>query len=239
MMDLCAKGVFKGDHHEYHNASMKIVLLGAPGSGKGTHALDISKNFNILHISTGNIFRDAVKNKTAVGIKAEDYMNRGELVQDDIVVQIVVERLRQPDCQNGFVLDGFPRTKNQAEIFEQVLKPLHFVLDIVMNLSCSEEIIVDRLTGRRVCKNCSRSFHIRNIPPKKEGLCDGCGGVLFQREDDSAATIQKRLKIYEEQTSPLIDFYKSRKLLWDVDAGLKRELTYQLIEKFLKNLKKS
>jgi len=193
---------------------MNIVLLGSPGVGKGTYAKRISKIYDIPQISTGDMFREAIKNKTEIGLKAKEYMNKGELVPDDVTIEIVNERLKQDDCKNGFMLDGFPRTIPQADALSDVID-----INKVLNFTASDEVIIDRLSGRRVCKSCGAIFHIRNIIPKTEGICDNCGGELYQRDDDKPESVKKRLDVYKKQTAPLIGYYKEKELLADIDAN--------------------
>jgi adenylate kinase len=199
---------------------MKIVLLGAPGAGKGTQGVVLSKNYNTPHISTGDILREAVKNGTALGMKAKSYMDKGELVPDEVVTGIVVERLAKEDARKGFILDGFPRTLNQAKDLDKELKTISSGIDMVLYFEIPEKIAIERLTGRRVCKKCGANYHIKNIPPKKEGVCDKCGSSLFQRPDDTIETVKNRLKVYEAQTSPLIDYYTKKGVLKKVSGAL-------------------
>jgi len=193
---------------------VNIVLLGSPGVGKGTYAGILSKKYNIPHISTGQLFRDAVKNKTELGKRVEEYINRGDLVPDEIVIQIVRERLEKDDCKNGFLLDGFPRTIPQAEALETFKR-----IDKVLNFVASEEEILNRLGGRRTCRKCGAIFHVKNIPPKVSGVCDNCGGELYQREDEKPEAIKKRMIEYSEKTKPLIDYYSKKGLLANIDAN--------------------
>lgn len=206
---------------------MRIILLGPPGAGKGTQAVDLSNKLNLVHISTGDIFREAIKNKTSLGEKAQGYMNRGELVPDQIVAEIVADRIQKNDCSTGFILDGFPRTDVQASLFDQILWDQKMSIDVVLNITCDEQLIISRLTGRRVCKDCGATYHVTNIPPIKEGICDHCQGVLFQREDDKKDTIINRLKVYNEQTASLIDFYKQKNILVSIDGSLPKEETFE------------
>lgn len=194
-------------------AKMKIILLGSPGVGKGTYAERISKIYNIPQISTGDMFRGAIKNKTEIGLKAKEYMDKGELVPDDVTIGIVDERLKQDDCKNGFMLDGFPRTIPQADALSDIV-----VIDKVLDFTASEEIIIDRLSGRRICKSCGAIFHIRNIIPKVEGVCDKCGGELYQRDDDKPEAVKKRLVVYKKQTEPLIEYYTKKGILRSINA---------------------
>lgn len=189
---------------------MRLLIMGAPGTGKGTYAEGIEKHFGIPHISTGEIFREAISQKTPLGVLAQSYIDDGHLVPDDVTVQIVKERVQQPDCQNGFVLDGFPRTLNQAEIFTQILNELNIQLDLVINLLADEELIIRRITNRRLCSKCGKGYNLITIPPKKPGICDDCGGALYQRKDDSEEVIRERLEVYQKQTKPLIDYYEAQ-----------------------------
>ena len=197
---------------------MNIILLGPPGAGKGTQAKFISEKYSIPHISTGDIFRKNIKEKTPLGINAKEYIDKGELVPDSITISIVEERIKEKDCKNGFLLDGFPRTVYQAEALDAVLEKMGSKIDYVINIASSEKEIIERLTGRRVCKVCGAGYHVTNIPPKKEGICDVCGGKLIQRDDDKLETIKNRLRVYESQTRPLIDYYTNTKILVSVDG---------------------
>lgn len=192
---------------------MRIILLGPPGAGKGTQAAMLVKEFAVPHISTGDMFRAAIKEGTEMGTKAKAYMDQGQLVPDEIVIGIVKDRLAQKDCQKGFILDGFPRTVPQADALQEALKDLGMALAAVVNLEVSEDELVTRLSGRRVCKNCGATYHIQFSPAKQEGVCDSCGGELYQRDDDQETTIRKRLEVYRNQTSPLIDYYAGTGLL--------------------------
>ena len=185
---------------------MRLILLGAPGAGKGTQAAQIEKEYNIPAISTGQIIREAIAAKTALGNKMKDFIDRGELVPDDIVVEMVKERIKKDDCKNGYILDGFPRTVSQAIVMEK----LPIEIDVALELEVDEDIIVDRLSGRRVCEKCGTTYHQRHNPPKQEGICDNCGSALETREDDVPEIIRHRLEVYHEQTQPLKEFYKER-----------------------------
>lgn len=198
---------------------MRVIFLGPPGAGKGTQAKKIIDKFNIPQIATGDILREAVKNETELGQEAQKYMSKGELVPDSIIMGIINDRFKEDDCQNGFLLDGFPRTENQAEELDKVLDGLDWNLDMVLCLKVYDEAIIERLTGRRVCKNCGTSFHIKFQPPAKEGICDKCGGELYQRKDDTEATIRNRLSVYHQQTSPLIAYYEKASLLKNIDGN--------------------
>ena len=197
---------------------LRAVLLGPPGAGKGTQAVKLVEKYEIPHISTGDIFRKNIKEGTELGKKAQEYMNAGALVPDELVVDLVKDRLQQDDCKNGFLLDGFPRTIFQAEKLDEFLSESNQKMDIVINLRVEKEALIKRLTGRRVCKDCGASYHIVNIPPKKEGVCDICGGELIQRKDDNIETVENRINVYEEQTAPLIGYYKEAGSLVDFDG---------------------
>lgn len=199
---------------------MRLVLLGPPGAGKGTQAGVLCKNYSLMHMSTGDLLREAVKNNTAEGVKAKSYMDKGELVPDKIVAGMITEKLKKENVSTGFILDGFPRTKNQAQILEAVLNDLNLPLDMVLYFDTSEETILKRLTGRRICRSCGKIFHITNIPPKKEGICDVCEGELYQRNDDKEETIKNRIEVYNKQTSELIDYYQQKKILSKVSGDL-------------------
>ena len=197
---------------------LRAVLLGPPVAGKGTQAVRLVEKYEIPHISTGDIFRKNIKEGTELGKKAQEYMNAGALVPDELVVDLVKDRLQQDDCKNGFLLDGFPRTIFQAEKLDEFLSESNLKMDIVINLKVEKEALIKRLTGRRVCKDCGASYHIVNIPPKKEGVCDICGGELIQRKDDNIETVENRINVYEEQTAPLIGYYKEAGSLVDFDG---------------------
>ena len=192
---------------------MKLILLGAPGAGKGTQADIIKKKLGIPTISTGNILRAAVKNGTPTGLQAKAYMDAGKLVPDEVIIGIINERLQEADCANGYILDGVPRTIAQAEAIET----MGIRIDKVLELQVEDSVIVERMSGRRVCEKCGASYHIVNIPPKKEGVCDVCGGALKQRKDDDPATVRDRLAVYHKETEPLKDFYEARGILKTVD----------------------
>ena len=198
---------------------MKIIMLGAPGAGKGTQAKKIAEKYGIPHISTGDIFRENIKNGTELGKKAQEYMNRGELVPDELVVEIATDRLLKDDCKEGFLLDGFPRTVFQAEKLDEFLQAHGQKLDVVIDIEVEKQELLTRLTGRRVCRKCGASYHIVNIPPKKEGICDICGGELFQRDDDTVETVENRIEVYKAQTMPLVDYYKKAGNLAEIDGS--------------------
>lgn len=192
---------------------MKLILLGAPGAGKGTQAEIISQKLGIPTISTGNILRAAVKNGTPVGLKAKEYMDAGKLVPDEVIIGVISERLAEADCQNGFILDGVPRTIPQAEALEKA----GISFDAVVSIEISDEEIVERMAGRRVCTACGAPYHVKNMPPKVEGVCDACGGKLEARADDKPEVVRDRLQVYHKETAPLKDFYAARNLLKTVD----------------------
>lgn len=215
---------------------MRLIFLGPPGAGKGTQAKVVSERFNIPHISTGDILREAVKTNSPVGRQAKSYMEKGELVPDEIVTKIVVERLKMPDTSNGFILDGFPRTKQQAVSLDEELKKIKKALDYVIYFNTSPQMSIARLSGRRVCRSCGANYHVVNIKPKKEGVCDLCGGELYQREDDKEKTVENRLKVYQLQTRDLIDYYKSKGILETVSGDLNVEEVFDELSKFFKNI---
>ncbi|MCQ2451773.1 MAG: adenylate kinase [Oscillospiraceae bacterium] len=200
---------------------MKLILLGAPGAGKGTQAEIISKKLNIPTISTGNILRAAVKNETPVGLKAKSYMDAGALVPDEVIIGIMQERLAEPDCAEGYILDGMPRTIAQAEALEAG----NVTIDVALSIEISDETIEARMTGRRTCTSCGATYHVVANPPKTEGVCDNCGAELTIRKDDQPETVKNRLKVYHQETEPLKDFYKSRGKLKLVDNQSTIELT--------------
>lgn len=216
---------------------LRVILLGPPGAGKGTQAVRIVDKFNVPHISTGDIFRDNIKKGTELGKKAKAYMDRGELVPDDLVIEIATTRLLEDDCKEGFLLDGFPRTIYQAEKLDAFLEKHGQKIDKVLNLDVKKDVLIERLTGRRVCKGCGASFHIKNMPPKKAGICDVCGGELFQRSDDTAATVANRIDVYNEQTLPLVEYYKKAGVLFDVDGSIDADPLFDKIRVELETCK--
>ncbi len=197
---------------------MKIIMLGAPGAGKGTQAKMIAEKFAIPHISTGDIFRANIKNGTELGKKAKEYMDKGQLVPDELTVEILLDRVANDDCKNGYVLDGFPRTIPQADVLDKELTKLGDKVDFAINVDVPDENIVRRMSGRRACLKCGATYHIEHIPPKQEGICDTCGSELVQRDDDKPETVQNRLTVYHEQTQPLIEYYDNKKILRTVDG---------------------
>ncbi len=201
---------------------VNLVLLGPPGAGKGTQAVGIAKKYDIPHISTGDIFRKNIKEKTALGQRAKAYMDKGELVPDELVIELVQDRLLQDDCKKGFLLDGFPRTVLQAESFDKFLESENMNLTKVINLDVEASELVKRLSGRRVCEACGASYHVQNIPTKVEGVCDECGGKVVQRADDTEETVLNRINVYDDSTKPLISYYEGKGNIVTLDgaAGL-------------------
>ena len=197
---------------------MKIIMLGAPGAGKGTQAKMIAEKFGIPHISTGDIFRANIKNGTELGKKAKEFMDKGQLVPDELTVEILLHRVANDDCKNGYVLDGFPRTIPQADVLDKELTKLGDKVDFAINVDVPDENIVRRMSGRRACLKCGATYHIEHIPPKTEGICDKCGSELVQRDDDKPETVQNRLSVYHEQTQPLIEYYDKKNILKSVDG---------------------
>jgi len=198
--------------------SVRVVLLGPPGAGKGTQAKWLQERFEACQVSTGDILRKAVAEQTPLGKQAAAYINRGALVPDSLIVDLVAERLKEKDCDKGFVLDGFPRTISQAESLEEILKKMRLALDCVLSVQVPHRVIVERLAGRRTCKGCGALYHLTLDPPSKEGVCDRCGGELYQRDDDREETITARLKVYEAQTAPLVNYYRERGMLREIDG---------------------
>ena len=208
---------------------MKIIMLGAPGAGKGTQAKKIAAKYEIPHISTGDIFRANIKNGTELGKKAKTYMDQGLLVPDELVVDLVVDRVNQDDCKNGYVLDGFPRTIPQAEALTEALAKLGQKMDYAIDVNVPDENIVRRMGGRRACVGCGATYHVEYAPTKKEGICDVCGAELILRDDDKPETVQKRLNVYHEQTQPLIDYYTEAGILKTVDGTVDIDDVFQAI----------
>ena len=197
---------------------LRAVLLGPPGAGKGTQAARLVEKFEIPHISTGDIFRKNIKEGTELGKKAQEYMNAGKLVPDELVCDLVADRLAQDDCANGFLLDGFPRTIFQAEALDRILGEKGGKIDKVINIIVNKEDLITRLTGRRICRSCGASFHLTYVPPKQEGICDVCGGELYQRADDNLETVENRINVYEQETAPLIGYYEAKGTLANIDG---------------------
>ena len=197
---------------------MKIIMLGAPGAGKGTQAKMIAKEYGIPHISTGDIFRANIKEGTELGKEAKTYMDAGQLVPDELTVKILLDRVAKEDCKDGYVLDGFPRTIPQAEVLDEALTKLGDKIDFAIDVDVPDENIVRRMGGRRACVTCGATYHIEHVPPKTEGICDTCGSELILRDDDKPETVSNRLKVYHDQTQPLIDFYTEKGVLRSVDG---------------------
>lgn len=215
--------------------SLEIVLLGPPGTGKGTHASYLIKEYLIPHISTGDMLRDNLHHNTDLGIEAKSFMDQGDLVPDSLVTRMVKKRLSEPDALKGFLLDGYPRTVHQAVTFDEVLDQLKRNLKIVLYIDSSEKLIIQRLTGRRVCLECSKIYNMKNFPPKIDGKCDECGSPVVQREDDTESTVLKRLEIYHAQTEDLIEYYQKFGLLKRIDGDLPISETQAQIRSELKN----
>ena len=197
---------------------MKLIIMGPPGAGKGTQAALIKEAFNIPHISTGDMFREAIKNQTPLGVEAKGYIDKGLLVPDSVTIGLVKERLANKDCQEGFLLDGFPRTIPQAEALNIILEELNIKLDAVVNIDVDDSILIDRIVGRRVCPVCKAGYHVKYLQPKVAGVCDECGGQLVQRKDDTEETVKNRLEVYANQTKPLLEFYNKLGLVKSIDG---------------------
>ena len=212
---------------------MKIIMLGAPGAGKGTQAKMIAEKCGIPHISTGDIFRANIKNGTELGAKAKEYMDKGLLVPDELVCDLVVDRIQQADCEKGYILDGFPRTIPQAEALEHALNAIEQKLDYAIDIDVPDENIINRMSGRRACVGCGATYHVLFNPTKVEGKCDVCGESLILRDDDKPETVKKRLDVYHTQTQPLIDFYTERKVLVEVDGTQSMDKVFDDIMKIL------
>lgn len=218
---------------------MRIVFLGPPGAGKGTQAETLSKEKKLPHISSGNLLRESVENDTETGRKAQQHINKGQLVPDQIVVDIIRERILKNDCKNGFILDGFPRTLSQAIVLDEMLKNLGNKLDIVFYFAISKESIVLRLSGRRICAICGANYHVKYVPSLKDGICDKCGGKLYQRTDDKLETVLERIKVYHEQTEDLINYYKKNGILKEIESESNVESITENILKVIDNASKS
>lgn len=212
---------------------MKIIMLGAPGAGKGTQAKRIAERYGIPHISTGDIFRANIKNGTELGNKAKTFMDQGLLVPDELVVDLVVDRVKQPDCEKGYVLDGFPRTIPQAKALDAALQDIDEKMDYAINVEVPDDNIITRMSGRRACLSCGGTYHITFNPTKTLGICDACGGQLILRDDDKAETVQKRLEVYHEQTKPLIDYYTEKGIIKEVDGTQNMNTVFDEIVKIL------
>ena len=216
---------------------MNIILLGPPGAGKGTQAKSISKEYKIPHISTGDIFRKNISEKTPLGLEAKGYMDNGQLVPDELTINLVKDRLTHKDCENGFMLDGFPRTVKQAEALDAFLKERHIDIDAALLIDAPKELIVERMTGRRVCSHCGETYHVVNIPPIVEDVCDECGSALVQRKDDNLETVLERLDVYDRQTTPLVEYYKGRGKIKSVDGSKELHEVFEDIRDLLGSCK--
>lgn len=212
---------------------MKIIMLGAPGAGKGTQAKMIAEKYSVPHVSTGDIFRANIKNGTELGMEAKKYMDQGLLVPDELTVKILLDRVAQADCRNGYVLDGFPRTIPQAQVLDKALAELNDAIDYAINVDVPDENIIRRMGGRRACLTCGATYHVEHIPPKKEGICDACGSELVLRDDDKPETVKNRLEVYHKQTQPLIDFYEAKGILKSVDGTVPMEDVFAAITEIL------
>jgi len=215
---------------------MNLILMGLPGAGKGTQAERIVGKYGLPHISTGDMFRTAIKEETELGKKAKSYMDAGELVPDDVTIGIVRERLGKADCQKGFLLDGFPRTTAQAEALDNLLADMGRRIDAVLYIDVDRDSLLERLTGRRICSQCGATYHITLNPPKEEGVCDKCGGQLYQRDDDKIETVKTRLEVNEKQQKPLLDFYKKKNCLEEIDGNQDIDDVFASIERVLGGL---
>ena len=212
---------------------MKIIMLGAPGAGKGTQAKKIAEKYTVPHISTGDIFRANIKEGTELGLKAKQFMDQGLLVPDEVTIGMLLDRIHQEDCKNGYVLDGFPRTIPQAESLTEALAGMGEAIDFAIDVDVPDENIVNRMAGRRACLKCGATYHVEFAPPKKEGVCDVCGSELVLRDDDKPETVQKRLTVYHEQTQPLIDYYKEKGVLHSVDGTQAMDDVFESITEIL------
>lgn len=212
---------------------MRLILLGPPGAGKGTQAKILAERYSVEHISTGDIFRELIKDNSPLGLKIKKYVEAGELIPDKVVLEVVASGIKNLDFKKGFILDGFPRTLPQARMLDSTLKKLGTCIAKVFYFDTSEDIIIKRLTGRRICRDCGANYHLVNMPPKKSGVCDFCGGELYQRKDDEPETIHNRLRVYQEQTADLIGYYKKEGILETVNGDLSKDETFSIIEGML------
>ncbi|MEM3049958.1 MAG: adenylate kinase [Thermoplasmata archaeon] len=212
---------------------MKLVIFGPPSAGKGTQAQKLSKRYRIPHVATGDLLREHVAKKTPIGVKVKEILDAGKLGPDDLIVQMIKERVSQPDCRNGYLLDGFPRTMNQARELEKMTD-----IDLVLNIVVDPEVLVERAVGRRICPRCAAVYHVRFNPPKNDGICDKCGTPLIQRDDDKEETIRRRLKVYQEQTAPLIEHYRSKGKLVDIDGSKGIEGVFEQLVKAVESVKR-
>jgi adenylate kinase len=215
---------------------MNLVLMGLPGAGKGTQAEKIVEKYGIPHISTGDMFRAAIKESTDLGLQAKSFMDQGNLVPDEVTIGIVRERLSKEDCAEGFLLDGFPRTVAQAEALENILSDLNKKIDYVINIDVDQEFLMERLTGRRICKSCGSTYHLVFNPPIKDDVCDRCGGELYQRADDNAETVQNRLEVNQKQTKPLLDFYEGKGYLRNINGQQDIRKVFDDLDQLLRSL---
>ena len=213
---------------------MNIIMLGAPGAGKGTISSRLKQIYNIPHIATGDIFRENIKNETELGKKAKDFIDKGKLVPDDITINMMIDRISKDDCKSGFILDGFPRTINQADGLDKQLKNINSKIDLALLVEADEETLIKRLSGRRVCEKCGATYHIEHLKPKVENVCDVCGGNLIIRKDDTEEVIKDRLKTYHEQTEPLIEYYKKQNLVKTVNGFDDINVTLEKISEMMK-----
>jgi adenylate kinase len=213
---------------------MLVILMGPPGAGKGTQAERVTKEFDLLHISTGDILRGAVKEETPLGKEAQEYMERGALVPDEVIINIMKDRLGKPDCAGGVLLDGFPRTVEQGEALDHVLNDLNLNIDAVINVDVSPDELLERLTGRRVCRSCGSTYHMKFNPPRVRNICDHCSGELYQRSDDAVDTVKERLEVYSKQTIPLIQYYQRKNLYHAVDGARPIDEVFEGIATYLR-----
>jgi len=212
---------------------MKIIMLGAPGAGKGSQASRIAKEYQLPHISTGDIFRANLKEETELGKRAKSFMDKGELVPDDITIAMLLDRIHKEDCKNGYILDGFPRTIPQAEALKEALAKKDEKIDLALDVEASDELIIKRMAGRRTCPACGAIYHIVTLPPKTEGICDRCGADLIQRKDDNEETVKNRLKIYHEITEPLISYYKKEGILEEIDGAEELDKVFEKVKRII------
>lgn len=213
---------------------MKIIMLGAPGAGKGSQASRIANEYHLPHISTGDIFRANLKEETELGKQAKSFMDKGELVPDDITIAMLLNRIHEEDCKNGYILDGFPRTIPQAEALTEALAKEGEKIDLALDVEAPDDLIIKRMGGRRTCPNCSAIYHIETLKPKKEGICDLCGAELMQRKDDNEETVKNRLKIYHEMTEPLISYYKKENVLEEIDGTENLDKVFETVKEIIK-----